>query len=550
MASKTLIAPTPRLRLAAALHWLQVQTLERPAVTVGLALALFLASSVLVLTNLVNHDVSWFYYMSQRWLDGARLYVDLIDMNLPLVVYVGVPPAWLAAALGLPAIPTLQLYILAWLLATLAFDWWLLNRLALPQAMAARGLFFLALTLLLFPFFDFGQREHLMLMLVMPYLIVSTGQAAGRAPGRRARWLAGALAGLGLALKPYFILLWLAVMLYAAFTRRGPAAWRRPENHAIALVVALYGLAVVAFTPEYFTVAALALQAYGAFNTPLATLVNYYVVPLALVVVAAWALWRRYAESPELGDTLAVALLALLAGALFQEKGWGYQFYPSNTLLVLLALLVFMAFARRAPASAGLLRLSAAGAGLTALGVVGALAGALLLAPIAPTPQQPAANDVIATIVHYFSHAETRELATRVAAYARPGDTFYAFTPSVGPSFPIVHLTGTRWPTRFHHLWPLPAQYRDADRQAVPFPYHAPAQMGPVERFTFQATIADLRAHPPAVVLVDTVADKQGFGVTTFDYLEYFGQDPDFAAWWAGYRFVEQVGTFRLYTRR
>jgi len=40
----------------------------------------------------VNHDVAWFVHAAERWLAGDRLYVDLVDPNLPLVTYLTAVP--------------------------------------------------------------------------------------------------------------------------------------------------------------------------------------------------------------------------------------------------------------------------------------------------------------------------------------------------------------------------------------------------------------------------------------------------------------------------
>ena len=50
-----------------------------------------------------NPDVSWGLTMAERWLDGARLYVDIIKVNPPATVFLYVPPVALARLTGLRA---------------------------------------------------------------------------------------------------------------------------------------------------------------------------------------------------------------------------------------------------------------------------------------------------------------------------------------------------------------------------------------------------------------------------------------------------------------
>jgi hypothetical protein len=55
------------------------------------------------------------------------------------------------------------------------------------------------------------EREHLLLALIVPYLLVASARAAGRAIPTGAAVLAGVLAAGAFGLKPHFVLLWPAV---------------------------------------------------------------------------------------------------------------------------------------------------------------------------------------------------------------------------------------------------------------------------------------------------------------------------------------------------
>src|SRR4051794_28574478 len=48
----------------------------------------------------INFDVSLILSVSQRWLEGERLYVDLIDVNPPLIFVLNLIPAAISKATG------------------------------------------------------------------------------------------------------------------------------------------------------------------------------------------------------------------------------------------------------------------------------------------------------------------------------------------------------------------------------------------------------------------------------------------------------------------
>ena len=43
----------------------------------------------------INHDTAWYLISTRKWLEGARLYVDLYDVNPPLASYLTIPAIWI-----------------------------------------------------------------------------------------------------------------------------------------------------------------------------------------------------------------------------------------------------------------------------------------------------------------------------------------------------------------------------------------------------------------------------------------------------------------------
>ncbi len=74
---------------------------------------------------------------------------------------------------------------------------------------------------------DFGEREHLLLALVVPYLLLAAARASGREIPAAAAVLIGLLAGAAFALKPHFVLLWLAIEVLPSADPAGGAMGQR-----------------------------------------------------------------------------------------------------------------------------------------------------------------------------------------------------------------------------------------------------------------------------------------------------------------------------------
>src|ERR1700754_3045685 len=96
----------------------------RPAVT---ALSLMLLLAVLgfvlfiMLRSPLKDDIAWLLYVARRWLAGRELYVDVVEVNPPLIVWISAIPIQLASALGIDAQFTAIPFFVA---AVLGCAWW------------------------------------------------------------------------------------------------------------------------------------------------------------------------------------------------------------------------------------------------------------------------------------------------------------------------------------------------------------------------------------------------------------------------------------------
>ena len=75
----------------------------------------------------LNHDAAALLHFSQRWLAGERLYVDLIDVNPPLVFILNLVPATIARLTPISAPSALMLCVLGWIAFGFVLSWRLLR---------------------------------------------------------------------------------------------------------------------------------------------------------------------------------------------------------------------------------------------------------------------------------------------------------------------------------------------------------------------------------------------------------------------------------------
>ena len=216
-------------------------------------IAMALSELAVLGSHYLNQDVAWFCYMARRWLDGATLYRDVVDTNPPAIVWLTVPPVWLSGATGV-AVPGVFIAYVGLIVTACARVCAALLKRAWPDAseidhrLVLTAIVFCALPL---AGKEYGQREHLALLLALPYVITAAVRLAGRPLTAPVAVALGAFAGLALGTKPHLLAVAVFVEAVLIVSRRSLASLRRPEAIAMAATVAAYPLAVLVWFPEY-----------------------------------------------------------------------------------------------------------------------------------------------------------------------------------------------------------------------------------------------------------------------------------------------------------
>jgi hypothetical protein len=488
------------------------------------ALAAFALACAALFTARLNHDTALYLVGARRMLEGARLYVDIIEVNPPLMFWAMAPVARAGAALGLPDAHAAGAFVSVLLAASGLLAWRLLALEPAPpprERAALVGAFFLvaSLTQLL----EVAQRDPAAGILLFPYALLAGRACEARVTPVWLRVSCGVLAALGVAVKPYFVLPWLALELVVVLRRRSVLAALRIESLAVAVGQLVYAVAVLTVTPEYASrVVPLAALNYGAYEISRWYLLTVWPV-LALIVCGLGAWWgaRRLGPArPPFAEPLLVLAAGFLATFLWQAKGFGYHLQPVTVFATTAMLAVFLP-ARRAQSS-----LVTRGCALASIGML-AIAAAELR------------NDFTALRVGQLP--EVREL-TRIVEQAGPGAPVFALSTTVWPAFPTVNLAHARWPYRYNSLWPLPGFYRSESDSP-----RAPESQGPEERAFFDGIVAELVATPPRVLIVDRSPTKWAIRAREFDFVTYFAASPRFESLMRGYRSMGRVGDYEVF---
>lgn len=499
----------------------------------GLGIAAFLERGLYL-----NHDVAW-YIEAARQIGflSCRLYVEcFLEPNPPLILWISAVVVRASDLVGLDPITGFRAFVVAVTLGvgTLLYRilgdvlrqdrWW-------PLALATAYVAIVNVAALS----HFGQRDHLITLLLAPYLaaqaLVSHQGTAGKAPVSAVA--SGILAGVAVALKPHYVLAIVACEAWGAFRMRSWRVLMRAELLALGAVGAVYLTSVAIVAPDYFAFIEVIRAAYASYRMPSVPLVAKTVVLAGVPVLAlllAFPNSRR--ESPALPFALASA--AGTAAYFLQHMGFAYQEIPARTAGIF-AMLYAVVWRLQPAAEASRIR-PAFGAACIAvlLALQASLAQAALRAahatPTGADAERP--NEVTWTI-------------DALRRYGHGGRVGFVAT-SVLPASQAVLYSGTRLANRMPALWLLPALVditpdhdQSADTQRL-------------RALLFESLRRDFMSDPP-VVIVEQRGRVQAVSAGEFSPMRFLSADAQLDALFGQYREVERASfgrvQYAVYTR-
>jgi hypothetical protein len=500
---------------------------RNPTRVIPLALLGLLLLQIVYHPFRVNHDCAYLLEGAAKILEGGTLYVDFVDSNPPMILYLNVIPVLIAKALAIQPILPFSLAVFC----LVAGSTWIVHRLArrLPGAsavdVAILGALWVAAALLVWQNNDFGQREHLFILLYFPFFLLRAVRWEGQAVGRAEAIALGIAAAVGVSLKPYFAFVAVAPELYWLATQRSPRKLLAPEVLAVMGTAVAYAghflLLPEVVRGEYFErLVPLHLLVYHVYQSPLGAVLGkafplfvgkVHVAAFAAVVVAVPFLWRRPAPAglAVLARPLACVTAAAFGAYLYQQTGWRYQALPVFVSGLCVAGGILSQLRAWLGRRGGLPRGRAAAWALPGIVVAACAVAGLQQVRAGVAPMRETAFSAV------------------ISRYSEPGEFVAYISTSLPPAYPALQQLDRRLANRYPCNLPISFSLGLAEVDPV-------AAREEKERYLRELT-EDIDAHTPRLIFVDSDDYSQGCppGFELWDWLEEAGF---FGRAMAGYR--------------
>ncbi|HEY6433078.1 MAG TPA: hypothetical protein VIZ17_13950 [Acetobacteraceae bacterium] len=496
------------------------------AVVLGICIILATVFALHARWMLQNHDVDFSLVIARRILAGGRYMRDFVEANPPLIFFLDAPPALLAAPLGIDAYSAFSLSVCVLIAVSVALSWPIVAWCFQENPVGGR-LFLLAYVaiLALEPGYDFGQREHLSVILFCPGLFWFAARDIGRpSPITPVSVVIILLAAVAVLIKPFDLSIPAGMLALSAARHR---SWRVLWDFPVAVFAAaavLYAVVTVVAFPGFLPEVAVLRHVYFGWNRAWLTVLDssrdtVTALSLAIVLTELAPIPPRHRIFLRYGCVASVLCLLM---AFMQHKGWPYHFLQSREIA-----LIVLAFV-----AASLLPMLATQRVRTPvlLAVVAVATVCLALRPLQEGLQITRSRFLARPLIHTL-----RQMAA--------GKRVLLLTAGYQMGFPALAdvKVGAREPGQ--SLLPGTVKLELSAR--------TPAQRATAEALRQLATsqlIEDLDRYQPEIVAVDKNHIKQGLP-DDFDMLAFYDRDEAFRRVWADYRPTAKIEGWDLYQR-
>ncbi len=312
-------------------------------------LVVFIFSWIIQSTILFSWDVSWGLHEAARLLAGGAYGKDFFEPTPPMFLYVYLPSVLITKYFHISNVIAMRSYLFVLSAVSLSACHFVGKKIFWKEDKEIAQLFLLTIAtiFLLLPLpFDFGQREHLLLILIMPYLLLVVAKLEGYACKTSHAVFIGIMAAIGFSIKPFFLMTFVLIECYFMLSRKQIYAFLRAETLAILTVFIVYLVLIAAFYQNYLfqivpLVTRIYYQGYGFSMVEILKRPEFIFISLTMILSIAQLFNHSYKK---LSIVLLLSIVGFIISYLAQHTLWYYHLLPAYSIAILLNVLLLSQF--------------------------------------------------------------------------------------------------------------------------------------------------------------------------------------------------------------
>lgn len=486
---------------------------------------LSIISGYLALTYPLHHDVAAFLLLAKRFpFNIAAVYEHTVILQVPMLHYftsIATLPYTLTAP-SLQAPYVIWVIIVAYIALVLSYKITISNSFYSTQyrvwliVSVSAVIFILPFILPNSNFSNFGTREHLFCICILPYMWLLGNYMQNASVNSKILQIAvGVLALIAVTLKPHFIIFVICIELYNCINQKSLSPLKRLPTLTLIITLLLYHILWLGLYPVFLETLPYYVTIYSAYNPTTLTINTLHTGIMVIVVCLALYFIKKYPYNTHIA-LLLVALFGTVLITVLQTTFMGYQALPQYTMLYILAFTLLFTCVTKPK---------------------------IVLLVIATTVMMHVASKDY----HFPRYSRyTERLETHIAQKLCSKSSFVLST-SIYPFFNIMLNSNTQWQQPNWFMMHVPYAYAHYNTTHKYAPYHKPDAMDKTEAFFFNHIIHHLNNNTPTFLLVDTNPVKQGLKGLQFDFIAYFTQNAAFNEKWQYYRKIYSAEHIDVY---
>jgi hypothetical protein len=501
-------------------------------------LFVFIVGIIIQANMMLNFDASWLIKAANKLLNGGHYYTDFIDANPPFSLYLYIPAVLLAKICHINFALAFKIYTFAIAAGSIYLCHILMRHIFDSTGIRIHYILLvvIAFVFILMPAYSFGEREHFTMMLTLPYLFLLDLRLLNKSINFYLILLIGLAAGIGFAIKPYFLLTLIACELYFMCKKRSLFACVRFETILIGAVILLYLISIFIFTPNYMH--KILPLSYLYFVSARASRVAAFLqgtIIFWLIVLGVYFLLHKRLRYKSLAEIFIFASIGYLITYFIQGTNWYYHLLPILTIATLLMVLFLCekSFDIMAKFKSGIKWFDVVLLVLLQIFIV--------IAPITDTIKYTAIG--MSTVKDFHSSKISQYVKNH--AYGQSVYVFdermivvnglvdYAHAISASRFSSQSFLPGLIWLSHMSNLTDTQKSRVIKDKQEI-----------------IDVTIEDLQKNRPKLILENLAKHNLCLSKKRFSFIGFFSQDKRFRKLFKHYKYITVLDDFAIYARK
>jgi len=304
----------------------------------GMILLVYLSAALLQYNLFLGFDLSSLLITTNQLLDGKNYVTDFFIPNPPLTLYLYALPVYVNKITGISIHFLTILYIFIWATFSLAFCARLMGGWR-EDASRFIMLPLLAFIFLIFPQVEIGQRDCMLLIFTMPYLLSMVNRLNGIKPSNLSALTVGILLAMSVGIKPQYIFVPLLVEGYYLFVRKKWTANFRLDTLSAVFLFLFYIGIIYIFHFKFLSVILpyMMKNYYLALRQPLLVLLSTFQTLFCFIPIIIFIL---VPHKKNLEKVLLMALLGFFLLYFSQRTLFPHHAIPFFSLAILLSIIL------------------------------------------------------------------------------------------------------------------------------------------------------------------------------------------------------------------